>query len=397
MDSSRRNSFANTIRRLSFALLALSAIASTPTTSTACSQDLHTSYLSRIPSYLAIIDSLTSGADVLYSSTFRVCGAPSEIDPYVQHGHPTTRGSMTFSIDSDFDLTFEIDLGTTREYFAAHAHFYNPDNGYENSDVGESTICWAGRRGATALKGSKWPGTNANSFDRFYRRWLERVVLDQGDGWWLNVHMQGGHFAADEDGHLIEWFGEFPSFGGTNSVRPECDAHQRRKLDNRRLVSDNACNRGSATRRDARNYYRDQMGVRWVDSDGNLTAEAIAHGYDLETDYLFFQFGDEGRSEGWGGPDGGIGGRLDGSEDARCDDWPVPGWGEPHHHVPEPNQMPMGLVALLTLLALRQRIERSRKGEGGRRYSMTNSSRNCDARRAAGDSIRRAQSWERIA
>jgi hypothetical protein len=350
------------LRGVSFLLLAPVLLTFVPKASMACGTDLHTSYLNKIPSYRAILDSLSGAADVVYSGSFRVCGAPSAIDPYVQHGHPTTNGTMTFAISrdaaGDHDMTFEIDLGNTREYRADHAHFYNPDNGYNDSDVGESTICWAGHRGATALRGSNWPGTNADSLSRFYRRWLEQVALDNGEGWWLNFHMVGGHFATDEEGHLIEWFGEFPSFGGVNVQKPECDAHQKRKLDNKLLVFDNACtSTGPAAQ--APDYYLDQMGVAWVDSNGNLTAEAIAHGYDLGTDYLFYQFGDEGHQIQWGGPDGGIGGRIDGSEDARCDSWPVAGWGEPHIHVPEPAQALLVLAALLTVSGLRQRSRRT--------------------------------------
>ena len=340
--------------------LILSSIASSE--AMACGSDLHASYLSRVPSYRAIVESVSGQANVVYGTTFRVCGAPSAIDPYVQHGHPTTNGTMTLAImenaEGDFDMTFDIDLGVTLEYRADHAHLYNPGNGYNNSDVGESTICWAQIRGATALGGSGWPGSSADPLWSFYRHWLKQVALDGGEGWWLNVHMEGGHFASDEDGHLIEWTEEFPSFAGTNAVRPECDAHQKRKLNNKRLVFDNPCHTGSATRRDARDYYLDQMGVAWLDPNGNLTLEAIAHGYDLETDYLFFAFGDEGRSSQWGGPDGGIGGRLDGSEDARCDDWPVPGWGEPHAHVPEPSSLLMGLAAVSVVLGLRGRCRR---------------------------------------
>jgi hypothetical protein len=340
------------IRRISLSLLLPALLNFAPAASQACNADLHTSALSQVPGYLAILDSQAAGAGVIYGGTFRVCGAPSAVDPYVQHGHPTTNGSMTFSINDEFDMTFEIDLGTTQEYLADHAHFYNPNNGYANSDVGESTICWAGVKGATALQGSAWPGNNG-----FYRDWLEQVALDNGAGWWLNVHMIGGHFATDEDGHLIEWTGEFASFGGTNTIKPECDAHQRRKLDNKALVFDNSCS-SSQGAGNAADYFLDQMGVAWVDSNGDLTADAIEHEYDLDTDYLFFQFGDEGRSNQWGGPDGGIGGRLDGSEDARCDSWPVAGWGDPHSHGAGgggiPAQIPLlpawGLLSLALLL-----------------------------------------------
>jgi len=360
-----RSVVGDTLRRVSVVLLVLGMLAFAPRDSAACGLDLRASYQNNVSSNRAILFPVAAEAMVVYSSTFRVCGAPSALDPYVQHGHPTTNGTMTFSITQnpvgDFNMSFDIDLGTTRQFRADHAHFYNPDNGYDNSDVGESTICWAEIRGATALVGNNWPGTNADSLSRFYRRWLEQVALDNGQGWWLNVHMYGGHFATDETGHLIEWPGEFPSFGGTNTVRPECDAHQKRKLDNRRLVSDNVCHTSNATRRNARNFYLDQMGVAWLDSAGDLTANAVAHGYDLETDYLFFPFGDEGRSRQWGGPDGGIGGRLDGSEDARCDEWPVAGWGEPHHHVPEPAQALLALAALLTVSGLRRKSRKSER------------------------------------
>ena len=101
-------------RRMSFSLLALALLSLAPARSIAdCGGELHTAYLSNVPSYVAILDAAGAGAGVLYSGTFRVCGAPSAIDPYVQHGHPTTNGTMSFSIDENFDLTFQISLGGT--------------------------------------------------------------------------------------------------------------------------------------------------------------------------------------------------------------------------------------------------------------------------------------------
>ena len=70
------------LRRMSFPLLALALLCFAPTKALAdCGGGLHTAYLSTVPSYVTILDAASAGAGVLYSGTFRVCGAPSAIDP----------------------------------------------------------------------------------------------------------------------------------------------------------------------------------------------------------------------------------------------------------------------------------------------------------------------------
>ena len=77
----------------------------------------------------------------------------------------------------------------------------------------------------------------------------------------------------------------------------------------------------------ADDYFLDANGIAWVDENGALTEEAVAMGYDLETEYLFFNYRDNGQSDRWGGPDGGAGGFLTGDSEGRCLAWPPEFYG----------------------------------------------------------------------
>ncbi len=143
------------------------------------------------------------------------------------------------------------------------------------------------------------------------------------------LHFAGGHFATDDNGRLIEWDGSpfmEASFGGMNSIRPDCNARIGRRLNDKDFGTADACNpmmHGVL----ADDYFMDANGNLWVDADGNLTPEAIAQGYDLNTEYLFYNYRDNGQSDRWGGPDGGAGGFLTGDTEGRCLHWPPKGYG----------------------------------------------------------------------
>ena len=78
--------------------------------------------------------------------------------------------------------------------------------------------------------------------------------------------------------------------------------------------------------------FLDANGVHWIDAKGEMTKDAIAHGYDLETQYLFYNYRDNGHSDRWGGPDGGAGGFIAGDKEGRCAQWPDEGYGNAHLH-----------------------------------------------------------------
>jgi hypothetical protein len=77
----------------------------------------------------------------------------------------------------------------------------------------------------------------------------------------------------------------------------------------------------------ADDYVLDVNGIAWIDEVGNLTLDAISHGYSLDKQCLFYNYRDNGQSDRWGGPDGGAGGFITGDSEGLCDVWPLEGYG----------------------------------------------------------------------
>ncbi len=288
---------------------------------------------------------VTATSEVM-SFEFDVCGAPNTRVPgWVPNGDPQANGKVTLTIDTEkgvMSLLPSPELVDSIQYTTLHAHLYDAQHRYVTSGKGQSTICWAyyntTSRGGTcahddydcqALTGVKdWPWTEYGYAVNFYRDYLKQVAAEKGEGWYLMLHFNGGHFATDEDGHLIEWDGSpfmEASFGGMNSIRPACNARIGRTLTDKDHGTGDTCNpmmHGVM----ASDYFKDAQGNLWVDETGALTPEAVAHGYDLDTEYLFYNYRDNGQSDRWGGPDGGAGGFLTGDDEGRCLNWP-PGLG----------------------------------------------------------------------
>jgi len=294
----------------------------------------------------------TVHAEIL-TYTFQTCGAPNSYEPgWVPNGDPMVNGEMTLIIDSEkglLSLEPSQELLDNLRYPVIHAHLYDLQHRYDNTDLGQSTICWAyynteGTRGGEcayddydcqSLTGvTDWPWEEYGYYVDWYRDYIRTVAEESADGWWLMLHSAGGHFATDEYGHLIEWDGsDFmeSSFYGLNNIRPDCNARVGRTLDNRDFGNGDNCNdmlKGVLSD----DYFLDANGVAWLDEIGNLTEDAIAHGYDPGTEYLFYNYRDNGQSDRWGGPDGGAGGFLTGDAEGRCLSWPTPGYGELHSH-----------------------------------------------------------------
>ncbi|MEM7293277.1 MAG: hypothetical protein AAF420_07780 [Pseudomonadota bacterium] len=286
--------------------------------------------------------------------TFDVCGAPTQHQPgWMPNGDPLVNGKMTLIIDSKqglLTLQPSQELLDSTRYVSVHAHLYDLQHRYTNSDLGQSTICWAYynhvERGGTCAKDDylcqtltgveKWPWVSYGYSVDWYRDYLRTVAREGGKGWWLMIHSAGGHFATDEEGHLIEWDGSpymESSFLGKNSIRPDCNARIGRTLANRDFGHGDACNPFLEGKL-ADDHFLDANGVAWLNPDGSLTEAAIAHGYDLATEYLFFNYRDNGQSDRWGGPDGGAGGFITGDDEGRCVQWPPQQYGQQHAHVP---------------------------------------------------------------
>ena len=79
--------------------------------------------------------------------TFDVCGAPNSNEPgWVPNGDPMVNGKMTLIIDSAkglLTLKPSQELLNSTRYVSLHAHLYDLQHRYDNSDLGQSTICWS--------------------------------------------------------------------------------------------------------------------------------------------------------------------------------------------------------------------------------------------------------------
>jgi hypothetical protein len=283
---------------------------------------------------------------------FDVCGAPNSREPgWVPHGDPMVNGKMTIVLNADeglLTLTPSPELLQSTRYVTLHAHLYDLKHRYENTDIGQSTICWAyyntNIRGGTcarddydcqALTGVKdWPWPRYGYSVDWYKDYLKKVARENAEGWFLMYHSAGGHFATDEDDHLIEWDGSAAmeaSFLGNNNKRDACNAHVGRTLADKDFGTGDTCNRMLRGVM-ADDYFLDGNGVSWLDKAGNLTEDATLHGYNLETEYLYYNYRDNGQSDRWGGPDGGAGGFITGDAEGRCANWPPTAYGDPHIH-----------------------------------------------------------------
>lgn len=310
-----------------------------------------------VPSILALLLLINSPA-ILAEDTWEVpiCGAPNKVEPgYVPHGDPRAKGTARIT-RKDGLLTVEINLGNQR-YDAHHAHLYSVSSGYTsgNVDVGHSTICWAydnttSNNGGTAPYNEKslsitdWPQPGAYAED-WYKDYINDIPADGGD-WYVMVHMLGGHFATDKDGHLIPWDSDKHevrgdenvkgNWGGSNKIETDCNARVGRRLNDKSVKTGTCVGNTVGKFDEVDEFFLDMKGVAWLDQNGNLTPEAIAHGYDLETEYLFYNFADEGIAAQYGGPEGGAGGWLNPNrqDKSRCANWPPADWGKAHPHVP---------------------------------------------------------------
>ena len=60
--------------------------------------------------------------------------------------------------------------------------------------------------------------------------------------------------------------------------------------------------------------FSDANGVMWTETDGvggwQLTTDAMSNGFDLQTDYLYYLYDDQGPTWDFGGPEGAMRGSL---------------------------------------------------------------------------------------
>lgn len=278
--------------------------------------------------FLLVIVSLSVGhstthAQLAYEFVFDLSGAtPTEAPGLVANGDPLVGGTAEMTIYSNNTMDYNIELEDDR-YRVTQAHFYNMNktSGTSgNPDHGDSIICWGGRWASGGDSDDYLIGTGYSNGR------LDEVVADP-TSWFLIIHTEGGHFANDSGGLLIPYIDD-PSGPQETSVTGVPESEREKRFNNRvgktlldlvlRVDNDHdpAAPFYSPTEPENLNDtpFADANGNMWVEPDGangwQLTSEAITQGYDLETEYLFYLYDDQGPSWDFGGPEGALGGFL---------------------------------------------------------------------------------------
>ena len=247
-------------------------------------------------------------------------GEPNDTVPgFVPHGDPEVSGLATLTIRDNNTMDYEITL-TDDRYRVTQAHLYNinkTSGTSGNPAHGDSIICWGGRWESNAAGGDSSEFLTGHGYSNGR---LDEVLANPQD-WALILHTEGGHFALDETDGLIEYD---PNLSGPQetSVTGVPQSERARRFNNRVgktlldlvLREDNTSDTAApfhdpnAPGNQNDSPFPDANGNLWVESDGNgsfqLTAEAVSRGYDLETEYLFYLYDDQGPSWDFGGPEG---------------------------------------------------------------------------------------------
>ena len=283
-----------------------------------------------------------------YKLTTQISGLPNEKVPgFVPHGNPNVTGTAELTIYSNNTMDYKITLdGNEYEITQAHLYNINETSGTSGNPAnGDSIICWGGR----------WE--NGGDSDDFlvgtgFSNSRLQEVLENPEEWMLIVHTEGGHFAADENGGLVEYdplIHETNELGVSENERPtRFNNRVGRTLLELALRQDNINDPNAPfydpndPENQADSPFVDANGKLWVQFNsltGNyeLTQEAIDAGYDLETEYLFYLYDDQGPVWDFGGPEGAFGGFLS------------------LKVVPEPTTIPVLLVTLVCGMRRRKR------------------------------------------
>lgn len=244
-------------------------------------------------------------------------GQPSHA-PFVTNGNANAAGLGIFEFD-DSANTMNWDIQLTGNPFAVtQAHFYNinPTSSFYKVN-GESIFCWGGR----------WSNHDFLSGDGFAVSGgrIANIIANPQD-WMLMLHTEGGHF-ANEGGGLIPYNASIHETNDIGVAESGNWFNNRigKRLDDLTLREDNPHFTADNTflenmhgsgyfNRQSNTAYSDAIGNTWVESDGNggwqLTAAAVSAGYDLNTQYLFYRYADDGNSWDYGASEGALGGVL---------------------------------------------------------------------------------------
>ena len=249
----------------------------------------------------------------VFSRSVTLSGQPAPGEPgWITHGDPQLTGTAVLTFDTvagtlDFDIQLEDD-----RYIVTQAHIYEVGTDAQ----GDSDYCWGGRWSGHDFLQDTGFGVSAARING---------ARDNPENWLLMVHTEGGHFANDGSG-LIPYNSaghETQPYSGVTESGARFNNRVGRTLDNLLLREVNPVSGSypNSTYPDPNHFLRendqpfaDALGNTWLESDGSggwqLTPAAIGAGYDLNTEYLFYRYDDQGPSWDFGGPEGAVGGFL---------------------------------------------------------------------------------------
>ena len=258
--------------------------------------------------------------------TVDLTGTPNPVVPgLVPHGDPNVSGTARLTIRDNNTMDYDIVLSDDR-YRVTQAHLYNinkTSGTSGNPAHGDSIICWGGRWERNAAGGDSSDFLTGHGYSN--GRLAE--VLAEPEEWALILHTEGGHFALNNDGGLITFDSNRSGIQET-SVTGVPESERATRFNNRvgktlldRVLREDNVNDFSAPFHDPEALgnlnatpFADADGKMWVEPDGlggwGLTADAVSRGYDLETEYLFYLYDDQGPVWDFGGPEGALGGFL---------------------------------------------------------------------------------------
>ena len=247
-------------------------------------------------------------------------GVPAEFFP---HGNAGLLGEATVTLDpTDGTMDWSINLqeNEANRYVVTQAHFYSLDS----KPNGDSIFCWGGR----------WSDDEFLQGEGYSTAFVSSILADP-EKWIVMIHTEGGHFAVDEEGMLIEYSESLHETSETGQTENGDRFNNRvpRKLTNLLLREKNP-NSGDFGESDFDAVYPDsghflrENDVPFPDANGNQwiqwepeaeryipTIFGIERGLTLEDIdnkvYLFYRYDDQGPSWDYGGPEGAAGGVLE--------------------------------------------------------------------------------------
>ena len=247
-------------------------------------------------------------------------GIPAELFP---HGNEGLRGnaSVTFNpATGTMNWSIDLENNDANRYIVTQAHFYNLDD----KPNGDSIFCWGGRwSDDDFLQGEGYSTPHIPS------------VLDNPEKWILMIHTEGGHFAVDEAGQLVEYSADLHETSETGQTESGTRFNNRvpRLLTNLLLREKNPVSGDFGDSdfdevypdpnhflRENDTPYPDANGNHWIEWDAELeryvpTAYGAMKGLTLEDidtkEYLFYRYDDQGPSWDYGGPEGAAAGVLE--------------------------------------------------------------------------------------